>query len=243
RVWTGSSPRSAAALLLAGALLFSMSGRLGQLIPGDDPLPFAILALVLLVWAGILFFFGAATFFAFQFPFVFLLLAVPLPKFIVDNCIEWLRGGSAVVTHLLFRLTGTPVLRNGYTFSVPGAVIDIAPECSGVRSALAMFVTCLLAGYLFLRKGWSRTVLLLFTVPMLVIKNGIRIVTLTLLAIHVDPMFLTGRPHHEGGFVFFIIGLLILWPVLLWLQKTENKRYGVPGARPRPADPIPAAPA
>src|SRR5271154_1499781 len=60
RVWTGSNPRSAAALLLAGALLFSMSGRLGQLIPGDDPLPFAILALVLLVWAGILFFFGAA---------------------------------------------------------------------------------------------------------------------------------------------------------------------------------------
>jgi len=60
-------------------------------------------------------------------------------------------------------------------------------------------------------------------VPMLVIKNGIRIVTLTLLSIHVDPGFLHGKLHQRGGFAFFLLGLLILWPVLRWLQRAESK--------------------
>jgi hypothetical protein len=34
---------------------------------------------------------------------------------------------------------------------------------------------------------------------MMVLKNGIRIATLTLLAMYVDPSFLAGRLHHEGG--------------------------------------------
>jgi exosortase len=239
--WTGTSQRAAAALFVAGAALFALAGRLASLIPGADPLAFSVLALVLEIWTGVLFFYGAAAFRAYQFPLVFLILIVPLPQALIDEFIELLRNGSATVTHVLFRLTGTPVLRQGYVFVVPGAAIDIAPECSGIRSALAMLVTCLLAGYLFLRTGWARTALLLATIPMLVIKNGIRIVTLTLLATHVDPKFLTGSLHHQGGFVFFLVGLFILWPVLIWLQKAERRKYGSPG--PRPAQPVPAAPA
>jgi len=222
-----SSPRAAATVLASSALLLALAPRLGRLLPGDSPLPFAILGLVGTIWAGFLFFFGAAAFRALQFPLVFLVLAVPPPAFVIDGFVEFLRNGSATVTHILFRLTGTPVFRTGYIFVVPGASIDIAPECSGIRSALAMLVTCLIAGHLFLRNWWARITLLVLTVPMLVIKNGIRIVTLTLLATHVDPSFLTGKLHQRGGFVFFLIGLLILWPFLLWLQKVE-RRSGTP---------------
>lgn len=64
--------------------------------------------------------------------------------------------------------------------------------------------------------------LALLSVPLSVLKNGIRIATLTLLSIYVDPDFLTGKLHHEGGFVFFVAALLILWPVFLWLVKSEK---------------------
>ena len=47
------------------------------------------------------------------------------------------------------------------------------------------------------------------------------------LSIHVDPGFLTGNLHHQGGFGFFFIALLILWPVLLWLEKSDNPRKAV----------------
>ena len=58
---------------------------------------------------------------------------------------------------------------------------------------------------------------------MMILKNGIRIATLTLLAMYVDPGFLYGRLHHQGGVVFFLIGLLLLLPILLLLQKSEAK--------------------
>jgi hypothetical protein len=39
----------------------------------------------------------------------------------------------------------------------------------------------------------------------------------------VDPSFLYGRLHREGGVVFFLIGLLLLAPLLWLLQRTERK--------------------
>ena len=53
------------------------------------------------------------------------------------------------------------------------------------------------------------------------IKNGIRVATLTILSIYVDPGFLFGRLHSEGGVVFFLLALAILAPILVLLQKTE----------------------
>ena len=104
---------------------------------------------------------------------------------------------------------------------LPQVTIQVAKECSGIRSAQALLITCLLAGNLFLRTNWRRVALLAAAVPVLIIKNGIRIATLTLLAVHVDPSFLNGPWHHDGGIIFFVLGLLILLPLLRWLEKTE----------------------
>jgi exosortase/archaeosortase family protein len=60
--------------------------------------------------------------------------------------------------------------------------------------------------------------------PVSIVKNGIRIVTLTLLGVYVDPSFLQGNLHHDGGFVFFLLALALLFPVLLLLQKSEPRR-------------------
>jgi exosortase/archaeosortase family protein len=57
----------------------------------------------------------------------------------------------------------------------------------------------------------------------MILKNGIRIVTLSLLAVYVDPSFLFGKLHHDGGIVFFLLGLLLLLPVLLLLQRGESR--------------------
>jgi len=64
--------------------------------------------------------------------------------------------------------------------------------------------------------------LTLATLPLLIIKNGIRIVTLSLLSIYVDPGFLTGSLHRDGGVVFFLLALVLLVPVLWLLQKSDQ---------------------
>ena len=220
---------SAAVLFCVGALLGAFGWRGRSLSAGGDWLGFAILGFVCLIWAGVLFFYGASAFKAGLFPLLFLLLMVPLPGFLLDRSIAWLQVGSADVAEWAFQLSGTPVLRQGVIFALPNVTIEVAKECSGIRSTQALLITCLLAGHLFLRTNWRRAVLLAAAVPVLIIKNGIRIATLTLLAVHVDPSFLTGRLHHEGGFVFFVLGMLILLPLLWWLQKTEAARLDLGG--------------
>ncbi len=186
-----------------------------------------ILGFLCLIWAGFLFFYGSATFGAGLFALLFLLLMVPLPGFLLDRLILWMQIASADGAEWIFHVTGTPVLRQGFILALPRVTIEVAEGCSGIRSAQALLITCLLAGHLFLRTNWRRTVLLAAAVPVLIIKSGVRIAMLTLLAEHVDSSFLTGRLHEDGGFAFFVLGMLILLPVFCWLQKSE----AVGGAR------------
>ena len=163
---------------------------------------------------------------------LFLFLMVPIPDFLLNQAISWLQSGSTEVSHALFELMGVPVLRNGFIFSLPGVNIEVARECSGIRSSLALFITTLLAGHLFLRSTWTKAVLTFITLPLLVVKNGIRIVTVTMLSIYVDPGFLTGRLHQQGGILFFLLALVFLAPVLRLLQTSERSRAGTLATNP-----------
>ena len=214
-----------AAFFGAGGFLYLISWHWSLPTDSRSSLEFAILSLCCFVFAGFMLIYGKKSFLAGIFPLLLLLLIVPLPEFLLDRLIWWLQLGSAEVTSWIFYLMRTPVLREGLSFSVPGATIEIAKECSGIRSTLGLLITCLIAGYLTLRTVPARTLLLLAAVPVLAIKNGIRIATLTELAIHVDPSFLFGRLHKDGGFVFFAIGLIILLPILRWLQRSEVRRF------------------
>jgi exosortase len=143
---------------------------------------------------------------------------------VLDLVIRWLQEGSTDVTCAIFKALGVPVFREGFVLTVPGVAIEVASECSGIRSSMALLITCLLAGYLYLRSGWRILLLVLLVIPLSIIKNGIRIATLTLLSLYVDPSFLRGRLHHDGGFVFFFLALAMIYPIFLLLKKAEEKR-------------------
>lgn len=165
------------------------------------------------------------------FPLLFLACMVPIPAAWLAAGVQVLKNGSTEAVALLFSATGSVYHRDGYIFSLPGVVIEIADECSGIRSSIGLLLTSLLAGYLFLQKAWTRTALILAVLPMAILKNAIRIVALTLLSIHVDPGFLTGQLHHEGGIVFFLLALALMTPILLLLRGFELPRPWPPRAR------------
>ena len=71
---------------------------------------------------------------------------------------------------------------------------------------------------------WKKILLVLLVVPITMLKNGIRIVTLSVLAVYVDRGFLESSLHRDGGIVFFILALCLLAPILFVLRKSENKR-------------------
>jgi exosortase len=185
-------------------------------------LPGAIF-LIVVAWIGTFaLFYGTSAVRAAGFPLAFLLLMIPLPEHVLARTIYFLQSGSTDIAYSLFRAVGVPVFRQGFFLTLPGVRIEVATECSGIRSSVALFITCLLAAHLFLRTPWKQLLFVLLAFPLALIKNGIRIVTLTLLSIYVDPSFLTGSLHHKGGFVFFLLALAILAPVLLFLEKSEH---------------------
>ena len=182
-----------------------------------------------LVWLGsFALFFGVRAFRAACFPLFFLLFMVPIPEPALSKIIYFLQAGSSDMVEVFFRIAGVPYLRQGFIFELPGVAIRVAEECSGIRSSLALLITTVLASHFFLRTNWKRMLLCAVVVPIVIFKNGLRIATLSILAIYVNPGFLYGRLHHQGGFVFFVIALLPMALVLRLLQKGENPSVAAP---------------
>ena len=180
------------------------------------------LSLVLLVVAGFIFALGAAVAKSSWFALAFLLFLIPIPELFLGKIIYWLQAGSAAIAELFFNLSGAPVLRQGFIFRLPKMSIEVAQECSGIRSSLALLILALLVAHFSFRPFWKKLAFVAAGLCMMLVKNGIRIATLTLLANYVNPAFLTGRLHHQGGIVFFLIGLALLLPVYWALRKGET---------------------
>ena len=111
---------------------------------------------------------------------------MPLPESLLNKTIYWLQSGSAAVAELLFNLSGVPVLRQGFYFYLPEVSIEVAQECSGIRSSIALLILALLVAHFAFRPFWKKAVFVLAGLAMMLIKNGVRIATLTLLANYVN---------------------------------------------------------
>jgi exosortase len=211
-----------ATLILGGGVLFWI-GRWDALhVQGDEKLCLSTLS-ILIIWAGaFLLCYGPKALRAAAFPLLFLLFMIPVPDLILDGIIRLLQQGSTEVAWLIFKTAQLPVFRQGFVLSVPGVTIEVAKECSSIRSSMALLITCVLVAHLYLRTWWKALLFVLLSLPLSVIKNGIRITTLTLLSLYVNPGFLTGNLHHQGGFVFFLLALLALWPIFVLLEKSEH---------------------
>ncbi|MGH9512828.1 MAG: exosortase/archaeosortase family protein [Terriglobales bacterium] len=226
----GKLRRNAGYAPIAGMLVGSLSIAImvglktHMLGSGEGSLTIAIFSLVLFWMAAIVGCFGMDVFRALMFPFLFLFLLVPPPMFVLDKAILFLQSASTVATYDVFKLTGLPVLKSGFILTFPTLQIEVAKECSGIRSSIMLLLTGLILAHLFLRSFWSKVVFVLLILPLSVIKNAIRIFTLSMLGMYVDPGFLRGRLHHEGGIVFFLIALAGLLFFLWILQRAGGTR-------------------
>jgi len=218
------SPVAGSVVVLGGIVLDWLASRPLWSLPFGEQLAMQTLSFVVIAIGVFLSCFGVRPLRTALFPLLLLLLAVPLPGFVIEKLIVGLQEGSAAAASLFFRLLGVPVLQEGFSFSLPGFTIQVAQECSGIRSSLALMITGLLAGHLFLRSWWTKTGLCLAMIPLAVVKNGFRIAALSWLGLHIDRGFLTGNLHRRGGVVFFLLSLIVLAVLLRLLQWAEGRQ-------------------
>lgn len=223
------SPRWAALPLAAGVaawLLATGSGLAAVGLPRLSPdavLAMQVLSFLCFLVAGGFLFLGRRWMSSSLFPVAFLGWMIPLP----ERVLSWLENGSKIasaeVASLFFSLSATPNLRDGFFFRLPGIVIEVAQECSGIRSSLVLFITSCLAAYLFLRSPWRRALLVALVIPLGFLRNGFRIWTIGQLCVYVGPEMINSVIHKRGGPAFFALSLLPLFALIWWLRRGETR--------------------
>jgi exosortase len=227
--WKSSGPIGTPSFRF-GSLVLCLAGVFAVLSRWEAPrmtdeLRLSVNMLALVTWwiGSFVFFFGTSSSRSVLFPLCFLYWMVPLPSFVLNEIIKYLQQGSALAAQLLFAALGLPVARDGLRLSIPGLTVEVAKECSSIRSSLLLLVTTMVLAQLFLRARSRKALVIALAVPLSVAKNGLRIFTIAMLGTRVDPGFLTGKFHHQGGIVFFTISLLVIF-LLLWILKHQEEQ-------------------
>jgi exosortase len=211
--------------LLVAAVFALITARLGVIpLRPDERLSMNMLALVIWWIGAFTFSFGTRAFRRALFPLCFLFWIVPIPQWLLNPIVRLLQEESVKSAHLFLAAVGVPVTVDGTFLTIPGLTIEVARECSSIRSSLMLVVTTMVVAQMFLRSAWRKSVVITLAIPLSVVKNGLRIFVLAMLSTHVDRSFLTGRLHHEGGVIYFVIALVAIL-FLIWLARHgEQKR-------------------
>jgi exosortase len=210
--------RVGSALLAMAVLVAGFVRGWSASLPSDVQLSIRMFALVLSWIGAFVLCFGSRVSRSVLFPLCFLFGLVPFPQLVLNEIVRLLQQGSAFAAYVLFAAVGVPVAQNGVLLTIPGLTVEVAQECSSIRSSSMLLVTTMVLAQLLLRSPWRKALVIGVAVPLSVAKNGLRIFTIAMLATRVDPAYLTGRLHHEGGIVFFMIALIGVF-VLLWILR------------------------
>jgi exosortase len=213
-------------VLLGVAVWFS-----ARIVPAVFGLTLQISAVVLWIWASVFLIYGWKVFRAALFPMLFLLLLIPWPAPVVEKLTELLQAGSTAAAFWMFKMAGIAVTRQGFVISLPSMDIEVAKECSGIRSTVMLFVTTLVLGQWYLTSTWRKMLLALLVFFIGILRNGLRIFILSVLGTYVNEGWLDGNLHHRGGVAFFVLGLAMIVLVLWLLKRSET------GHRPKFAHP------
>jgi exosortase len=208
--------------LLVVAVLIGLSARFTA--TADVQLLLNMLGLVAWWLGAFVVCFGFRAFRSLLFPLCFLFWLVPIPELTLNEIVAFWQHGSAISASMLFSALGVPVTQDGIILSIPGLSLEVAQECSSLRSSLMLVITSMVLAHLFLHSIWRKAAVVLAAIPLSIAKNGLRIFTISMLGTRVDPGFLHGNLHHHGGVIFFLIALFAVW-LLVWLLSRSESHF------------------
>lgn len=146
------------------------------------------------------------------FPIGFLLFAVPVPDWAVDAATVPLKVFvSDLVTRMLYA-AGYPVAQNGVMIMIGAYQVLVKDACSGMNSIFALSAIGIFYVYAFRWETKLRSLFLLAAIiPITILANFIRVITLVLIAYYGGVDRLDGILHDLTGISLFVVALLLLF--------------------------------
>lgn len=154
-------------------------------------------------------------------PVALLGLSIPLPDMVLNTVAFPLQLRASAMGAALLEWRHVPVQLAGNVIQLPGHSLFVTEACSGLRSLTALLSIGVLAGGLFLQTPVGRGIVLLLTIPVAMVINGIRVFLTGFLVFFVDPELGTGFMHYSEGWALFVISLLILGAFTWVLSRGE----------------------
>jgi exosortase len=161
---------------------------------------------------------------AILFPWLFLLLMIPIPVIIFNQVTFPLQLLASKLASTTLAALGVPVLREGNVIQLPAMPLEVAEACSGIRSLLSLTTLAIIYGYVAEKRIGVRWLLAVASIPIAVAANALRIVGTGLLVQYWDPDKAEGFFHAFSGWLIFVVSLLLLFglhrlALLIWPEK------------------------
>lgn len=168
----------------------------------------SLAGLILLLWGVPFYFYGWEVARILLFPCAYLVFAMPLN--FIDNLSAPLRIAATVVSTALLNGLGLQVRRVGsgiISQAANGFSFDVAPECSGLRSLMAMTALAAVYAYFTQRSVVKQWLLFLSAIPIAFVGNVVRITLVALVAEAFGKQLALGLWHDYSGYVIFSVGI------------------------------------
>ena len=143
-------------------------------------------------------------------PILLLLLAIPLPRFIYNNFSSELQLLSSQLGVFLLRLADISVYLEGNVIDLGHFQMQVVEACDGLRYLFPMMTLGLIVGYFFRGAIWQRVVVFLFTIPLTIVMNSVRIAMIGWFAEHGNTALAEGLLHDVQGWGMFMISAAIM---------------------------------
>ena len=190
-------------LIVSAILLRIVSALAAELFTMRMSMLAAAAGLVIFAW-------GARQLFRWWLPVCLLVLSVPIPSVILSTLALPLQLRASALGAILLEWRDVPVVLSGNIIQLPGRSLFVTEACSGLRSLTALLSLGLLVGGIWLKRPGLRLVLLLMTVPVAMVINGVRVFITGFFVYFVDESLGEGFMHLTEGWVMFVIAFAIL---------------------------------
>jgi exosortase len=178
-----------------------------------------VLLLAGLVWT----FWGTARLRSLGFPFVLLATMVPLPTILYNAMAAPLQLFASDVATKIADAAGVSIYRDGNIIILAHISLGVEEACSGLNSLAALIVGSLLLGFLQCSRIWTRSLLLLLSIPISIAVNVVRVSGTAILADRHEE-FALGFYHSFSGWLVFVAGFAVLYGLsktLHWFERSS----------------------
>jgi exosortase len=153
------------------------------------------------------------------FPVFYLAFLIPPPGWVIDQFTAPLKQFVSWASMTTLSAAGIPVAREGVTIYVAAYRLLVEDACSGLNSLVGLVAVSLL--YIYLLRGSNvryAALLVAATIPIAVLGNILRIMTLILLTYFFGDEVAQGFLHQAAGMFLFVVDLLLVFALdrLLW---------------------------